>query len=438
MEIPHPEELIVQTLGEPRFNSPFLLRERGFVNGDDRILVTASSKLNEEMLAKNGKLSTFEKAGPRRQIFFNPKDTTCGIVTCGGLCPGLNDVIRSITLSALNNYGVRKVLGFRYGYKGLSRRGQRPIELTENVVEGIQEVAGTFLGSSRGPQDPEEMVDVLLEYGVNILFALGGDGTLRGADKIAETALRRNLEIAVIGIPKTIDNDICWTSSSFGFYTAVEQAKNAVHAAHAEAKGAENGIGLVKLMGRDSGFIATHAVRASGVANFCLIPESPFDLYGDGGFLSALERRLNNRHHAVVVVSEGAGQDLVASDNAATDKDASGNVKYKDIGLFLKDKITQYLTERGMTFTLKYIDPSYIIRSAPADTIDAEYCLLLGLFAVHSGMAGHTGVCVSKWKDHFVNVPIKVMVKERKVVDTNNEMWQSVLDITGQPARMKN
>ena len=269
MEIPSPEELVVKKLGEPRFNSPFILKERGaFVDEDDRILISAKNKVNQEMLEKYGHLLGFEKAGPRRKIFFDPKDTTIGIVTCGGLCPGLNDVIRSVTLAAHNNYGVRKVLGFRYGYKGLTRRGARPIELTDSMVDGIQESAGTFLGSSRGPQDPDEIIDVLLEYGVNILFTVGGDGTLHGAEKIAEAAIRRNLEISVVGIPKTIDNDICWTSTSFGFYTAVEQAKLAVHAAHAEAKGAENGIGLVKLMGRDSGFIASTAVRASGVANF--------------------------------------------------------------------------------------------------------------------------------------------------------------------------
>ncbi len=436
MQVPSLEELQVKTLGEPRYTSPFMLRDRGFVGNDERIVVSSEMKDLEQCIAEHRPIPSFVRAGPRSNIYFDPSQTTFGIVTCGGLCPGLNDVIRSITLSALNNYGVRRVLGFRYGYRGLSRKGQKPIELTEERVQGIQGVAGTILGSSRGPEDPEEMVEVLQEYGVNVLFAVGGDGTLKGAARIADVALERHINLAVVGIPKTIDNDICWTSSSFGFYTAVERAKAAIFAAHAEALGAENGIGLVKLMGRDSGFIATHAVKSSGVTNFCLIPECPFKLSGDNGLFAALERRLHNRHHAVIVVAEGAGQDLMA-EFGANELDASGNVKYKDIGVFLKAKINEYLTERKIRFTLKYIDPSYIIRSAPANTMDAEYCLMLGHFAVHAGMAGQTGVSIGSWNGNFVTIPIQAMVKKRKIVDINAESWFSVLDITGQPAHME-
>jgi 6-phosphofructokinase 1 len=375
---------------------------------------------------------SFERAGPRQTIFYGPRGLICGIVTCGGLCPGLNDVIRSIVLTLTHAYGVKRVLGFRYGYEGLSEASQYdPIELTPEAVGKIHEHGGTILGSSRGPQDPAEMVQVLQQWGVSILFAIGGDGTLRGASAIAQEALKQELPISVIGIPKTIDNDLEWIVQSFGFSTAVEEARRNIFSAHTEAMGALGGIGLLKLMGRHSGFIAAAATLSCPDVNYCLVPEVPFKMEGDGGFLACLERRLAERRHAVVVVAEGAAQDIL-QDPANQERDASGNLRLKDVGLFLRDRMKQYLSEKCVDFAIKYIDPSYAIRSLPANALDSQYCLQLGQRAVHAGMTGRTDMLVGYWNTHFTHVPIYLAVAERKMIDPQESLWQSVLETTGQ------
>jgi 6-phosphofructokinase 1 len=265
---------------------------------------------------------------------------------------------------------------------------------------------------------------------VGILFAIGGDGTLRGAQALSEEIKQRNLKIGVIGIPKTIDNDISFVQRSFGFVTAVSEATTAIYAAHTEAEGARNGIGLVKLMGRHAGFIAAHATLANSDVNFCLVPEAPFT---QGGFLKALEARLETRHHAVVVVAEGAGQDLM---DTSGEKDASGNIRLGDIGLFLKDQINGYFKKRGRDISLKYIDPSYIIRSMPASPPDSAFCLVLAHNAVHAGMAGRTNMVVAYWRDEFTYVPISAAVSVRKQIDPKDKLWTGVLSSTGQPREM--
>jgi 6-phosphofructokinase 1 len=361
---------------------------------------------------------------------------TCGIVTCGGLCPGINDVIRSIVTTLTCMYGVQEILGFRYGYAGLaSKAGVDPIHLDPDVVDRIHEWGGTLLSSSRGPQDLSEMIDTMMRLNVRILFAIGGDGTLRGASALSGEIALHGLKIAVIGIPKTIDNDMSWIQSSFGFTTAVEDARHAIVGAHAEATGAWNGIGLVKLMGRHSGFIAAHTCLSNIDVNFCLIPEVPFSLEGDRGFLRQLEHRLVARRHAVVIVAEGAGQNLF-EDSSDAEHDASGNRRLEDIGVFLRDEINRYFSKRKIEVTVKYIDPSYTIRSLPAGSVDSEYCLILGQHAVHAGMSGRTNMAVGYWNQNFTHVPIPLAVDERKQVDPDGEIWQRVLEATGQPASM--
>jgi len=374
----------------------------------------------------------FETAGPREKIFFDPSNLACGIVTCGGLCPGLNDVIRSIVLSLHHHYGVRTIYGFPYGYEGLAPKyGHQPIMLTPQVVSQISEMGGTILGSSRGNQDVPVMVDTLERLKIGILFCIGGDGTQRGALAISEEARRRGLKLSVIGIPKTIDNDISYVRTTFGFETAVSEAKKATYAANAEATGARNGIGLVKLMGRDSGFIAAFSVLVDNQVNFCLIPEVPFTL---DGLLSALKQRLERRGHAVIVVAEGAGQELFEATGA---RDASGNIKYGDIGILLRDRIKEHFKRIGMEINLKYIDPSYMIRSQPANPHDSAFCLLMGHNAVHAGMAGRTGMIVGFWNHQFTHVPTTLAVAQRKKIDPEGWMWSSVLASTGQPAVMR-
>jgi len=351
----------------------------------------------------------FERAGPRRNIFFEPEKLTCGIVTCGGLCPGLNDVIRTITLSLLWQYNVKAVYGFRYGYMGLtSKAPEKPVLLTPESVDEIHLKGGDILSSSRGPQKSDDMVDTLEKMGIELLFVIGGDGTLRGAHDLNTAIKKRGLKISVIGIPKTIDNDICGIDQSFGFSTAIEAARPAIHCAHAEAKGAWNGIGLVKLMGRDSGFIAAYATLANSDVNFCFIPEAPLVL--------ELEKRLDKKHHAVIVVAEGVGRQIAAI-NGVQKKDASGNIIREDIGLILKERIKQYFAEKNKPVSLKYIDPSYMIRSLPTDSNDAAFCVLLGQNAVHAGMSGRTNMVVGYWNQYFVHIPISLTILKKKKVD---------------------
>jgi 6-phosphofructokinase 1 len=371
---------------------------------------------------------SMELAGPRAKLFFDPSKLACGVVTCGGLCPGLNDVIRAVVLSLYHHYGVRKVYGFSYGYEGLVERcGHPPLELTPSFVNRIHRSGGSILGSSRGPQDPADMVATLERLGIGILFAIGGDGTLRGAQKIGAEADRRGLALSVIGIPKTIDNDVSYVQRTFGFETAVTEARRATSAANIEAEGARNGVGLVKLMGRDSGFIAAYSVLVDGHVNFCLVPEVPFTLES---LFARLKARLEARGHAVIVVAEGAGQNLVAQSGQ---RDASGNIKYGDIGVFLRDAIKEHFHRIGMEISLKYVDPSYAIRSVPATAHDSAFCLLLGHNAVHAGMTGRTNMVVGFWNHHFTHVPIRLAVSERKRIDPDGSLWSSVLASTGQP-----
>jgi 6-phosphofructokinase 1 len=425
-----PEQLDIQRLGECRIDSP--IKGIHFLENGDRVLVSSSLDTVNGLIAQGGRLPAFEKAGPRSKIYFDPSKLKCGIVTCGGLCPGLNDVIRALVLSLYHNYKVKTVFGFPYGYEGLSYRfGHFPMELNPETVSRIHEYGGTILGSSRGHQDISEMVDTLDRMNIGILFAIGGDGTLRGAQGIAEEIQRRGLKISVIGIPKTIDNDISYVERSFGFQTAVSEAVRAIDAAHTEAKGARNGIGLVKLMGRESGFIAVFASLARSDVNFCLIPESPFTLEK---LLESVRDRVKSRGHAVIVVAEGAGQGLMSTSG---ERDASGNLKFGDIGVFLKERIGAYFQKLGMDATLKYIDPSYIIRGVPANPYDSAFCLLLGQNAVHAGMAGRTNMVVGLWMGTFTHVPIPLAVSQRKKVDPESWVWSSVLTSTGQPKDMR-
>jgi 6-phosphofructokinase 1 len=381
----------------------------------------------------------FIEAGPRQDLYFDPSKTKCAIVSCGGLCPGINDVIRSIVLTAYHNYGIASVLGIRYGLEGFCPKyGHQALELTPQSVANIHEFGGTILGSSRGHQCSEEIVDALERMNINILFMIGGDGTMKAAAKIVQEIKDRDMKVSVIGIPKTIDNDIPFVSNSFGFTTAVSKATEAIRCAHTEANGAPNGIGMVKVMGRESGFIAAEAALALKEVNFVLIPEDRFQLHGQNGFLAALERRLRSRGHAVILVSEGAGQDLPAnSKKGAAETDPSGNPILYDICALLKKEISDYLTQLDLPFNLKFIDPSYIIRSVPAEPSDRIYCGFLGQHAVHAAMSGKTSMVVSRLQDNFVYMPLSLVIKERRRLNTNSNYWRAVLESTGQPVAMR-
>ena len=434
-----PEEFQVRSLGEARITSPLALSQRvGDALADyedDRYFVRHEVEIEADGEIMAGPV--FERAGPRRMIYFNPSHVHAGIVTCGGLCPGLNDVIRATVRCLWYRYGVRRITGIRYGYRGfLPDSNLDVLPLGPEIVDEIHKAGGTILGSSRGGGErTSEIVDAIERLNLTMLFTIGGDGTQKGALAIAEEIERRHLKVSIIGIPKTIDNDLLWLDRSFGFETAVARASDAVSCAHAEADSYMNGIGLVKLMGRDSGFIAVHTALAAHAANFVLIPEVPFDLEGPAGFLTRLEERIAARHHAVIIVAEGAGQEHLAAVNAA---DASGNKRYADIGLFLKERIEARFRERGIEIALKYIDPSYMVRSAPASPVDSVYCERLGGNAVHAAMAGKTGMIVGMVNSKFVHIPIEVATKSRSKVDPEDSLWRDAVESTHQPFSMRN
>ncbi len=380
-------------------------------------------------------LLLFERAGPRQQLYFEPSKTRAAIVTCGGLCPGLNNVIRSVTRELLLSYGVPSVLGIVGGYRGLDpSRGEPPVELTEDFVEDIHHDGGTVIQTSRGPVDLKVAVDFLRERKIDILFTVGGDGTQRGAKALWDEARAQGYELSVVGIPKTIDNDVRHVERTFGYATAVMEAVHVIRSAHTEARSVSNGVSVVKLMGRHAGFIAAGATVASQEVNFCLVPEQPFALEGEGGFLAALERRLQRKDHAVVVVAEGAGQEHLESSGG---RDASGNLLLGDIGLFLRDAIDRYFKTRGVEAVVRYIDPSYLIRGCPANTEDALLCDRLGRLAVHAAMSGRTGMVISYLNGQFAHVPIDMISGGGRQLEPAGELWRAVLSATGQPPQFQ-
>lgn len=426
----------IQTLGEAKISSPIEKETYGnhtphYVEDHERVLINVRLHNVKEIFDKGEEPPSFELAGPRRKIYFDPSKLRCALVTCGGLCPGLNDIIRAIVLELHHGYGVRNIYGIRFGLQGfIPSYGHDIIEMKPETVVNILDMGGSILGSSRGPQPIDEIVDSLERMNIGILFMIGGDGTLRAATTIADTILERGLKISVVGIPKTIDNDIHLVSRSFGFHTAVDVATQAIKAAHNESEGFPNGIGLIKLMGRYSGFIATTATLAQQDVNFVLIPEVDFDLEGQKGLLAALEERLNRRGHAVIVVAEGAGQKFFEAQQ--DEQDESGNIRLKDIGVYLKTAISNYFKKKNCQFTVKYIDPSYTIRSLPANANDHVFCSFLGRDAVHAGMTGRTKLLIGRWNEHFVHVPMSATAGHHKQVNPQGKLWNSILEATGQ------
>jgi len=418
----------VPDLGIARFPSPL----KRWVNESERvpatILRTADARPDADLL--------FEMAGARKNLFFHPPETRVGIVTCGGLCPGLNDVIRSLFFETHDAYGVKEVLGFRWGYQGLDpEHGAEPLTLTHEIVDRIHLQAGTILGTSRGPVDKVRAVENLIRRQINILFTVGGDGTQRGAREFFDEAQKRGHALAVVGIPKTIDNDIPFVARSFGFNTAVEEAAKVLQRAHTEASSVENGIAIVKLMGRHAGFLAAGATIASQEVNFTLIPEVPFRLEGTGGFLAALERQIAEHGDAVIAVAEGAGQELLG--NTGDERDASGNVRLRDIGVFLREKIEAWFDARKIPIVMRYFDPGYIVRSSPGNAEDSVLCDLFARHAAHAAMAGKTGVVIGLLHDRFIHVPIELLATQQKRLDPDSSVWSAVLSATGQPHRFE-
>ncbi|KAL8129683.1 hypothetical protein V2J09_018838 [Rumex salicifolius] len=386
-----------------------------FVDDEDTVVQTAIQH-------KNGERGLhFRRAGPRQKVYFKSDEVRACIVTCGGLCPGLNTVIREIVCSLDYMYGVKDIMGIQGGYRGFYSKDTIP--LTPKCVNNIHKRGGTMLGTSRGGHVTSKIVNSIQDRGINQVYIIGGDGTQKGASEIR----RRGLQVSVAAIPKTIDNDIPVIDKSFGFDTAVEEAQRAINAAHVEAESAENGIGLVKLMGRHSGFIAMHATLANRDVDCCLIPESPFFLEGSGGLFEYIETRLRENGHMVIVVAEGAGQ---KSGNV----DQSGNVLNEDVGQWLSDKIKGHFKKtKKMDIVLKYIDPTYMIRAIPSNASDNIYCTLLAQSAVHGAMAGYTGFTVGQVNGRQCYIPFHHINEKKNHVGITHRMWARLLSSTNQP-----
>jgi len=434
-------DFTIEELGKRNIKSPIVMSKTegdhvaNYVTDDKFVRLQTEVKLGAQSPLKRAQV--LECAGPREMIYFTPAHVHAGIVSCGGLCPGINDVIRAIVRCLWYRYGVQRISGIRYGYKGFLPESQYGVkELNPSSVDDIHKLGGTYLGSARGGgREVSKIVDTLEKLNLNILFTIGGDGTQRGSLDIAEEVSKRQLKIALVGIPKTVDNDFFLVDRSFGFDTAVEKATGVVASAHMEASSAINGIGLVKLMGRESGYIAACTALASHDVNFVLIPEVPFNLEGYNGFLHHLEERLKKSNHAVVVVAEGAMQEQLLTEHKT---DAGGNLKMADVGTYLRDRIVKYFDEKKIEINLKYIDPSYVIRSSPANPGDSVYCERLGNAAVHAAMAGKTKLIIGLVNNEFVHLPIKAAIAHRSHVDPEGNLWRDTLDATHQPALMVN
>ncbi|XP_052180691.1 ATP-dependent 6-phosphofructokinase 3-like [Diospyros lotus] len=431
-DVPHFIDYIpdLPTYPNPLQDNPsYSVVKQYFVNVDDtvqqRIVVHKSSARGTH----------FRRAGPRQKVYFESDEVHACIVTCGGLCPGLNTVIREIVCGLHHMYGVNKVLGIDGGYKGFYARNT--ITLTPKVVNDIHKRGGTILGTSRGGHDTGKIVDSIQDRGINQVYIIGGDGTQRGASVIYEEIRRRGLKVAVAGIPKTIDNDIPVIDRSFGFDTAVEEAQRAINAAHVESESIENGIGLVKLMGRYSGFIAMYATLASRDVDCCLIPESPFYLEGPGGLFEYIEKRLKENGHMVIVIAEGAGQDLLSESlRSSNQQDASGNKLLQDVGLWISQRIKDHFSSTKMAINLKYIDPTYMIRAIPSNASDNVYCTLLAQSAVHGAMAGYTGFTVGPVNGRHAYIPFCRINEGQNNVVITDRMWARLLSSTNQPSFM--
>ena len=424
------EDFLVSSLGDCNITSPVVGQK--FVKDDESVTYFMDPAKIAEYTSKGLEVPAFERAGAREKIYHNPAWCRAAILTAGGLCPGLNEVIKFLTLCLIRNYGVRDIYGIPYGYRGLNpARNLSPIKLTEDRVDAIHETGGSILGSSRGQEDVSVIVDSLKQLGINLLFCIGGDGTSRCAHEVAMEIKKRQLSISVVAIPKTIDNDINFIDRTFGFATAVQEAGRFVSCAHNEAKGAYNGLGLIKVMGRDSGFIAAYTALANPFINYCLIPEEPFSLDGKDGLPALLPHlldRMNRKHHAVVIVAEGAGQNLF--ENVDRKKDASGNILHEDIGLLLKREIADYFKAHNVELNTKYFDLGYTIRSVSAEGDDAVFCAMLAQSAAHAAMAGKTDVMVGHWGGEFTHVPIALATRQRKKIDLCTPLWSCVKSLT--------
>ena len=428
------DEPEIKTLISPCYGDP--------LNRD----VMSGGFIQKEHFTKIGKVVTADdgakyiKAGPRYHVALDNDKVKACIVTCGGLCPGLNVVIRELVMSLRYNYGVQDIFGIKWGYSGFYD-DESWVRLTPDDVKEIHTQGGTVLGTSRGGFDGQRIAGEMLKRGINMGFFIGGDGTHRGIKELTKIFRQKKEKVILVGIPKTIDNDIPIIDRSFGLDSAVTESVHVIRAANVEANCNPNGIGLVKLFGRSSGFVAMYATLAARDVNICLIPEVPFNLYGENGLLDYIFKRLEIKHHVVIVVGEGAGfavKDYDVKVSGKTDK--SGNPVLPDIGVLLREEIKKKAKELGIEINLKYIDPTYIVRAGPANSFDCNYCAKLAENAVHCAFAGYTNFSIGIVNNHTCMIPIDKISQEGVIrkIKTSDSDYLMMLASTGQPSFFPN
>ena len=428
------EEPEIKTLISPCYGDPLNrdVMSGGFIQKEH------FTKLGRVVTADDG--AKYIKAGPRYHVALDNEKVKACIVTCGGLCPGLNVVIRELVMSLRYNYGVQDIFGIKWGYSGFYD-DESWVRLTPDDVKEIHTQGGTVLGTSRGGFDGQRIAAEMLKRGINMGFFIGGAGTHRGIKELTKIFRQKKEKVILVGIPKTIDNDIPIIDRSFGLDSAVTESVHVIRAANVEANCNPNGIGLVKLFGRSSGFVAMYATLAARDVNICLIPEVPFNLYGENGLLDYIFKRLEIKHHVVIVVGEGAGfavKDYDVKISGKTDK--SGNPVLPDIGVLLKEEIKKKAKELGIEINLKYIDPTYIVRAGPANSFDCNYCAKLAQNAVHCAFAGYTNFSIGIVNNHTCMIPIDKISQEGVVrkIKTSDSDYLMMLASTGQPSFFPN
>lgn len=467
------------------------------VRGDDRdegarIVVDARRKYHDplEGITPAAWNLTMPEAGPRRYVSYPQKNQLkVGILVSGGIAPGINAVISGIIArhhayqawsQKINKNYALEILGYSEALKGLLHAGRPAVPLDLKTVREAVNHGGSILPTARADElldleDPKQrdgaldkVTSRLINQQIDILYIIGGDGSMRAAHAISCRARRNPInELSVIGIPKTMDNDILWVWQSFGFLSAVEFAKQAILQLHTEVMSNPR-LCVIQLFGSDSGFVVSHAALASGVCDAVLIPEVNFTLKQLSGYI---RYRLQDRPHSdkpyggIVALAETAIPLDWREYVSATAEVADGSEKViltpeelraietfeshgrrvhgqtpdalRSGGLRLVSQILQReirkLGDRWSSYRVFTNEPRHLIRSIEPSVSDVIFAQRLGTLAVDNAMAGYHDFMISQWLTEYVLVPLKLVVLGRKRVPEHGIFWKSVRASTGQP-----
>lgn len=434
------------------------------------------------------------EAGPREKLYFPQKrqrPLNVGIVVSGGIAPGINSVIDGIVqrhklYSIEHRYDI-EIVGFNDGFYSffnknkitLYKKINNQIKVNENTAEFAND-GGSFLKTSRYEEitgnDIElmnELVDKIYNEDIDILYIIGGDGSMRAANAIWEHAQLKTFfnkyryKLSVIGVPKTMDNDILWIWQTFGFLSAVEKAREVIEQISVEIKSNPR-IGIVQLFGSDSGFVVSHAVLASksGVCDLALIPEYKFKLSDVGDFL--VEKFIKKRDEsfipkALIVMSETAipddAKDFVKYAQLSTDEEKalfaylesegfshqiherndylrSAGLKIVKAGLeeYFKRKKDKHNEDLIAWDRIRFFtnEPRHVLRAIRPSCSDVIFAQRIGTLAVDNALAGYTNFMISQWLTEYVLVPLPLVILGKKRIPTTGIFWKSVLAKTNQ------